>query len=815
MGRVLLLTLVLLGLYLGPVMAATPQCVLYDGTVPQCNPYVANQTIIAIPDTNAYPGIITALNGYLASAAALTPSCKAVITEFFCRSALQPCDIPSLPFPQRPCYSVCTNVIDYCWETLQIVGQGSSLPNCNTTDSTFGLPSYPNGPTDYSAFVAGAPIAPCQQPTASTPTAPLAPSFYCDPFTAPTVSPYKEATVKTYTYCPQYVGGIGAPIFATDQYPQWGIAAAKVEPALTQLVAALAIGLPTSCFNASVELLCKTAFNPCTRLPAGALGNPVALFAPSPPCRSLCDLGFSQCAQAFLLANNLQSLPDCNAASVIPGQVQYPTTGWSFTFNGLPVQLPCNPPANPTPPPTFYCQPFNATLTPTCAKYITYDVLIPPPFYSQAALSGYLAPNLKSTAALPSACKSYAEELICTSAFQPCSQTPITLPSPPSPTNKTITFFMGEPPCNAMCTAMQQQCAQVFSLVGQSSSIPDCESISSSTKQKTYPNTGLLFPFPFKPISVPCRPSQLGPGPAAFSCESFKGSPSACSPFVDYEFMVTPEFSQSYIAKAVAANLEGTEALPDAARIPLVEFICHTAFGKCDSQVVKNITFNWSRPPCNSACNKAVDQTRNIFVLAGNSDKLPDCEAVSTTNGQPSYPKSELTYEAFGTVMKVPCNPENKAKKYNKSPVRCTKYTGNAKFCKPYINEKSVFENDLLPFETSDTILQQLYDLYLEAPDDCRDYIHRIGCSVILAGCEEEKKDLPETMVFPRPPCSPVCRDVPDSCKKFWDQTGLPKPDCKEKDALTSQLRYPKDGWKFEYVPSKTKIGADCVNPDN
>jgi len=148
-------------------------------------------------------------------------------------------------------------------------------------------------------------------------------------------------------------------------------------------------------------------------------------------------------------------------ASQFPGQIQYPTTGWSFTINGLPITLPCNPPGffstfslfravnynhlktvNPNPVPTFYCQAFNATLTPTCAKYINYDVLIPPPFYSQTALSAFIAPNLKSTTALPSACKSYAEELICTSAFQPCSQTPMTLPSPPSPAAAPSTIYL-------------------------------------------------------------------------------------------------------------------------------------------------------------------------------------------------------------------------------------------------------------------------------------------------------------------------------------------------------------------------------------
>jgi len=52
--------------------------------------------------------------------------------------------------------------------------------------------------------------------------------------------------------------------------------------------------------------------------------------------------------------------------------------------------------------------------------------------------------------------------------------------------------------------------------------------------------------------------------------------------------MVTPEFSQSFIAKAVATNLEGTEALPDAARIPLQEFICHAGFQRCQSFTLNN-----------------------------------------------------------------------------------------------------------------------------------------------------------------------------------------------------------------------------------
>jgi len=100
----------------------------------------------------------------------------------------------------------------------------------------------------------------------------LPPSFYCDTFAAPTDPTAKAATVNTYKYCSAYFSGV--PIFATDDVPQVALARYFAEPRLTTLVGALSIGLPQSCFQASVELVCKTVFNPCKQVPQGAIGNP-------------------------------------------------------------------------------------------------------------------------------------------------------------------------------------------------------------------------------------------------------------------------------------------------------------------------------------------------------------------------------------------------------------------------------------------------------------------------------------------------------------------------------------------------------------
>eukprot|EP01102_Stenamoeba_stenopodia_P010852 TRINITY_DN3309_c0_g1_i1.p1 TRINITY_DN3309_c0_g1~~TRINITY_DN3309_c0_g1_i1.p1 ORF type:complete len:588 (-),score=135.76 TRINITY_DN3309_c0_g1_i1:119-1882(-) len=463
---------------------------------------------------------------------------------------------------------------------------------------------------------------------------------------------------------------------------------------------------------------------------------------------------------------------------------------------------PCVPP---TTPPQTACAVLNTSLVPQCQPYLTYTSVLTTPATPIPVLIGIAEAQLGQLTQIPPTCGVPLTEMICKLIFQECVEIPLGGP---------ITLALPKTPCKEVCRRANTACAQIFSSAGQVAQ--DCDALGPTCSPLfVEENTTLvLAPPPVPPIVLPCQPPVAPVTPPTFYCEKFKGEPSTCKPYIDYDLSFSLFFDQKTAAATATQSLASLASVPDACRLSAEEFICRNIFRKCyvAEDPALPTPFYYGEAVCRSGCNQFNVQCGELFGLQGAN--LTNCTEYNVQLQNDQYPKDHSTYHYGLTTIEVPCKSSDLTKKQTPPMFSCTKWQGEPKQCKPYLSkdgkDPEIFVIDPFQLEARVNLTTTFIAMLQELPKTCRKYATEMICRTLLQECKTfNDDDLPTTYYVGKPGCKKICKQV-RGCAKELKRIGIPPPDCNEDDALVSGKVYPSSKNKL-LIPGHD-YSVSCIN---
>ncbi len=428
----------------------------------------------------------------------------------------------------------------------------------------------------------------------------------------------------------------------------------------------------------------------------------------------------------------------------------------------------------------------DSSLIPECTAYLPYsDSILTTPQTPVSVLLVIAQQQLALLAQLPPNCGIPLTEMICHLIFQECVQIPIA---------PGFDLALPRTPCKETCTRSNDQCAQLFSSVGQFGQ--DCDALGPTCSPLFVETNTTLTLAPgapgAPPIVLPCQPSYAPLQDPIFYCEKWKGIPSVCSAYVDEDLSFSIFFDQDSAAAIATQSLSPLAAVPDACRFSAEEFICRNIFRKCNvvDDVALPTKFYYGSAICESGCELFNAQCGELFGLSGSN--LTDCAEFSSQLQNLAYPPKYQTFKYNATVINVPCKVSDLTKSQTQPFFGCTKWQGEPKLCKPYLsNDANIFYIDPFQLEARVNLTNTFLSMMQELPKTCRNYANELICRTFLQECESfDDKDLPTTYYVGKPVCKKICEQV-RGCTEELYIIGVPPPDCDADDALVSGKLYP------------------------
>lgn len=714
-------------------------CATFNNTPSQC----VNLVSTLIFETNSFTLAIQELQlSFLSSLDQLPQSCKTVFTELLCKTIMAECVQINLPmlilpftFKSSPCRSSCEIVQEQCAQLFAFTN--SRPPNC--TDVTSGLENYPIESTSL-------PLA--NNLTIEIPCAPL--------LTNSSIPTFDCAIVKDVPELCQPFVPSGSYVFQSTTF--------TIADQILTASAALSqfSTIPDSCRLPLIEYTCKSIFQICQELTDDVLGPTPFKFG-RPPCKSSCLIVQEQCTEVFAFGSQLT--PNCSAPHPgFFGQDLNPTDSLVFTFFNVTYEVPC---VNPTVTdliPTFQCQKYRGDVS-ECNKYVPdgTQLWVSSSFtYEQMVVAAKDA--ISQFSSIPDSCRLPLTEYTCLNIFQRCEKFHLTdiLLEP---------IYLPHPPCQSVCTNVEEQCSQAFALGNQRP--PNCTALHPGfAGQLLTPVKGFEFNFFNTTLSLSCVRSIEEGLVKLFDCTDYEGQVKECNPYVPIgsKIWVSAQFTLDMMIGNASEAISQFTAIPDTCRIPLTEFTCKNIFASCHKinadKVIGPIPFKFGNPTCKSMCHNVGQQCAQIFSFGNQT--APDCDQSHPGFvGQQLYPRTGFSFNFFNETYHVECQ---KPEETHQDPsFSCEKFGGKPAVCADFI-DYDIWVASVFTQETQiELAINSTKSLTTQIPSDCRQTALEFICKSIFQKCQKVDKDfLPVPFYYGQIPCPSLCNRFNTQCAQLF-----------------------------------------------